>query len=82
MIHKKEMESVMSQHFKIEDDYTYENVMDALDNYSDRLASKIYFNLPVSGEFAAFRKIVKKKIGSEIFKEIEKEWMEQAANFR
>ena len=49
MIHKKEMNAVMRQHFKTEDDYTYENVMDALDNYSDRLASKISFNLPVSG---------------------------------
>lgn len=30
------IEAVMSQHFKIQDDYTYENVVDAMHNIMDR----------------------------------------------
>lgn len=37
MINKEILESVMSQHFKIPDDYTYENIIDAIDNYTDKV---------------------------------------------
>lgn len=44
----KIIKEVMSQHFKIADDYTWDNIIDALDNYSDKLASKIALKQVVS----------------------------------
>lgn len=51
MIDQKELDAVMSHHFKTEDDYRYDNVVSALDNYSDRLASKIALKQVVIGRF-------------------------------
>jgi hypothetical protein len=42
------------------------------DSIADEILSKLSQH-DVSGEFTAFRKLVKRRIGSEIFKEIEEE---------
>ena len=61
--------------------YDAQEVVRLMVGYAESEVKKFHKS-DVSGEFAAFRKIVKRSIGSEIYKEIEKEMQKQAANFR